>query len=85
MPTLRKNKIKKNEKSDTLGLQVSVVLLSFLQMREIDQKIKKLEASIILSPTIHSLDPVRNHRIKVNLFNKAKQELLKKSSLKSEI
>jgi hypothetical protein len=54
-------------------------------MREIDQKIKKLEANIILSPTIHSLDPVRNHRIKVNLFNKAKQELLKKSSLKSEI
>ena len=82
---MKKNKNKKNEKTHTLGLCFSVVLLSFLQMREIDQKIKKLEANIILSPTIHSLDPVRNHRIKVNLFNKAKRELLEKSSLKSEI
>ena len=72
MTYARKIKIKKNEKSDTLGLQVSVVLLSFLQMREIDQKIKKLEAKIMLDPKMYSLDPIRNHRIKVRLFNIAR-------------
>ncbi len=54
----------------------SVVLLSFLQMREIDQKIQKLEAKIMLDPKMHSLDPIRNHRIKVRLFNIARGELL---------
>ena len=48
----------------------------FLQMREIDQKIKKLEAKIMLDPKMHSLDPIRNHRIKVRLFNIARGELL---------
>ena len=54
----------------------SVVLLSFLQMREIDQKIQKLEAKIMLDPKMYSLDPIRNHRIKVRLFNIARGELL---------
>ena len=66
----------KNKKSDILGLCFSVVLLSFLQMREIDQKIQKLEAKIMLDPKMYSLDPIRNHRIKVRLFNIARGELL---------
>ena len=45
-------------------------------MTDIEKKIQKLEASIILSPKIHSLDPIKDHRIKVNLFNIARQELL---------
>lgn len=45
-------------------------------MREIDQKIKKLEAKIMLDPKMYSLDPIRNHRIKVRLFNIARGELL---------
>ena len=45
-------------------------------MREIEKKIKKLEAKIMLDPKMYSLDPVRNHRIKVRLFNIARGELL---------
>ena len=45
-------------------------------MREIDQKIQKLEAKIMLDPKMYSLDPIRNHRIKVRLFNIARGELL---------
>ena len=47
-------------------------------MTDIEKKIQKLEASIILSPKIHSLDPIKDHRIKVNLFNIAREELLHK-------
>ena len=49
---------------------------AFSQMREIDQKIQKLEAKIMLDPKMNSLDPIRNHRIKVRLFNIARGELL---------
>ena len=47
-------------------------------MTDIEKKIQKLEVSIILSPKIHSLDPIKDHRIKVNLFNIAREELLHK-------
>ena len=45
-------------------------------MTEIEKKIQKLEAKIILDPKMYSLDPIRNHRIKVRLFNIARGELL---------
>ena len=47
-------------------------------MTEIEKKIQKLEASIMLDPKIHNLDPIKNHRIKVRLFNIAREELLHK-------
>lgn len=51
---------------------------AFFQMREtdIEKKIQKLEAKIMLDPKMYSLDPIRNHRIKVRLFNIARGELL---------
>ena len=51
---------------------------AFSQMRvtNIEKKIQKLEAKIMLDPKMYSLDPIRNHRIKVRLFNIARGELL---------
>ena len=46
------------------------------EMANIEKKIQKLEAKIMLDPKMHSLDPIKNHRIKVRLFNIARQELL---------
>ena len=46
------------------------------EMTNIEKKIKKLEAKIMLDPKMYSLDPIRNHRIKVRLFNIAREELL---------
>ena len=46
------------------------------EMTNIEKKIKKLEAKIMLDPKMYSLDPIRNHRIKVRLFNIARRELL---------
>ena len=45
-------------------------------MTNIEKKIQKLEAKIMLDPKMYSLDPIRNHRIKVRLFNIARGELL---------
>ena len=45
-------------------------------MRDIEKEIKELEFKIMLSPTLYSLDPITNHRIKVAKFNAAKAELL---------
>ncbi len=46
------------------------------EMTNIEKKIQKLEAKIMLDPKMYSLDPTRNHRIKVRLFNIARGELL---------
>ena len=46
------------------------------EMTNIEKEIQKLEARIMLDPKMHSLDPIRNHRIKVRLFNIARGELL---------
>ncbi len=46
------------------------------EMTNIEKKIKKLEAKIMLDPKMHSLDPIRNHRIKERLFNIARGEPL---------
>ena len=46
------------------------------EMTSIEKEIQKLEARIILDPKMHSLDPIKNHRIKVRLFHIARQELL---------
>ena len=54
----------------------AILFFVMRDMTDIEKKIQKLEASIILSPKIHSLDPIKDHRIKVNLFNIARQELL---------
>ena len=48
------------------------------EMTNIEKKIQKLEAKIMLDPKMYSLDPIRNHRIKVRLFNIAREELLHK-------
>ena len=53
-------------------------------MTEIEKKIQKLEAKIMLDPKMYSLDPIRNHRIKVRLFNIARGELLEQD-LKNQI
>jgi hypothetical protein len=47
-------------------------------MREtdIEKKIHKLNVDIVLNGRMRSLDPIKDHRIKVNLFNIARQELL---------
>ncbi len=54
------------------------------EMTNIEKKIQKLEAKIMLDPKMYSLDPIRNHRIKVRLFNIARGELLEQD-LKSQI
>ena len=46
------------------------------EIRNIEKKIQKLEAKIMLDRKMYSLDPIRNHRIKVRLFNIARGELL---------
>ena len=46
------------------------------EMTNIEKKIQKLEAKIMLAPKMYSLDPIRNHRIKVRQFNIARGELL---------
>jgi|TARA_Y100000034_G_C6830601_1_gene374867 hypothetical protein len=47
-------------------------------MREtdIEKKIRKLNVDIVLNGPIRNLCPIKDHRIKVNLFNIARQELL---------
>tara|TARA_R100001509_G_scaffold44390_1_gene24140 strand:- start:703 stop:873 length:171 start_codon:yes stop_codon:yes gene_type:complete len=45
-------------------------------MRDIEKEIKELEFKIMLSPTLYSLDPITNHRIKLAKFKVAKAELL---------
>jgi hypothetical protein len=54
-------------------------------MREIEKKIHQLNVDIVLKGRMMCLDPIKDHRLKVNLFNKAKRELLAKESQKSEI
>ena len=46
------------------------------EMTSIEKEIQKLEARIMLDPKMYILDPIRNHRIKVRLFNIARGELL---------
>ena len=47
-------------------------------MREtdIEKKIHKLNVDIVLNGPMRNLCPIKDHRIKVNLFNIARQELL---------
>ena len=45
-------------------------------MTDIEKKIHKLNVDIVLNGPIRNLDPIKDHRIKVNLFNIARQELL---------
>jgi len=52
-------------------------------MRDIEKEIKELEFKIMLSPTLYSLDPITNHRIKVAKFNAAKAELLLMSRIET--
>ena len=54
----------------------AILFFVMRDMTEIEKKIKKLEAKIMLDPKMYSLDPIRNHRIKVRLFNIARWELL---------
>ncbi len=56
-------------------------------MREtdIEKKIHQLNVDIVLNGRMRSLDPIKDHRLKVAKFNIAKRELLKKESQKSEI
>ena len=46
------------------------------EMTNIEKKIKKLEAKIMLDPKMYSLDPISTHRIKVRLVNIARGALL---------
>ena len=45
-------------------------------MTSIEKKIHKLNVDIVLNGRMRSLCPIKDHRIKVNLFNIARQELL---------
>ena len=54
------------------------------EMTNIEKKIQKLEAKIMLDPKMYSLDPIRNHRIKVRLFNIARGELLEQDLKESK-
>ena len=45
-------------------------------MTDIEKKIHKLNVDIVLNGRMRSLCPIKDHRIKVNLFNIARQELL---------
>ena len=47
-------------------------------MTEIEKKIHKLNVDIVLNGPMRSLCPIKDHRIKVNLFNIAREELLHK-------
>ncbi len=45
-------------------------------MTDIEKKIHQLNVDIVLNGRMRSLCPIKDHRIKVNLFNIARQELL---------
>ena len=45
-------------------------------MTSIEKKIHTLNVDIVLNGRMRSLCPIKDHRIKVNLFNIARQELL---------
>jgi hypothetical protein len=94
-PSLCRLRAKSNQKIKKLFLKKSHLTLAILrnsdilffvmrEMTEIEKKIQKLEAKIILDPKMYSLDPIRNHRIKVRLFNIARGELLEQD-LKNQI